>query len=255
LSCVAFPHISTSQLIDFDENILTRNFTNTLQNPLVKPVRARASQTRQLPAISAYYKKLIEIPQSNQPDSVLDIEGFFRLMKKQENRLNSFMVTQWPHERPAPSSMAKAGFFFCLLNDTVQCAFCRSCVAGWNEDSKPEQVHKIFFPHCILSEKQRNSNQSTSDSPEDQASTSNVDNLASAAPSANVTTVTTVTNAAINLLEEFQQRIYCKVCYDKEISVRFNCKHIVTCKQCSVRVVNCPICRCVINKRVDVILC
>lgn len=51
-----------------------------------------------------------------------------------------------------------------------------------------------------------------------------------------------------------RERISCKICFENEVSVRLNCKHIVTCKDCSLKVKACPVCRCIINERIDVIL-
>ena len=42
----------------------------------------------------------------------------------------------------------ESGFFYCLLNDTTQCAYCRCCIGGWKSDSTPNEAHKNLFPEC-----------------------------------------------------------------------------------------------------------
>ena len=49
--------------------------------------------------------------------------------------------------------------------------------------------------------------------------------------------------------------LMCKIYYDFEISVRFNCKHLIACKYCSKKVQICPVCRTIIRRRSDVIIC
>ncbi len=146
-----------------------------------------------------------------------------------------------PHEKPSPSDMAKCGFFYCLLNDTVQCAFCRSCIGGWSSKSVPDKIHRLFFPYCAFV---KNDFQDTS---QHQLQKGNDEPVAS---SSNVSHGET-----LKLLEDIQQRINCKVCFEREVSVRFNCKHIVTCKDCSPKINKCPVCRCIITRRSHVILC
>ena len=242
---IAIPLISSNQLMSHFTGSEINSRPTTLINPPIQESRGGEYFLKELPEIEAHYEIPIKIPKSDQPDSVLDIDGFFTMMRQEENRITSFAVGQWPHEKPNPSSLAKSGFFYCLLNDTVQCAYCRACVGGWNRETTPDAIHKLFFPHCpFIRERLKHPRKENLSLPLSQSYEP------IAGTSTNYSSIET-----LNLLYEIQQRINCKICFEREVSVRFNCKHIVTCKQCSVKVNRCPVCRCTILKRLDVIIC
>ena len=163
-------------------------------------------------------------------------------MKNEENRLSSFTVKAWPLQTPSPQELAKSGFFYCLLNDTTQCAYCRCCIGGWKSDSIPNEVHKNLFPDCLHIKHLIQSN-SFYNSGHNSAQEVN--------QSINIIENEVQSSSVINS----KNSLMCKICYDFEISVRFNCKHLIACKSCSKKVQICPICRSIIRRRSDVIIC
>lgn len=101
--------------------------------------------------------------------------------------------------------------------------------------SSPFEVHKLFFPYC--------------------ASVKNeFQPLAICEIEGASAQIEPVEVNDTKTLDELRERLSCKVCFKKEVSVRFNCKHIVSCNNCSLKLNACPICRCIINERIDVIL-
>lgn len=212
--------------------------------------------------LSASYKMMIKIPESSNPNIILDIDGFFVMMREEKQRLNTFMVCQWPHEKPSPLDLARAGFFYCLLNDTVQCAYCRSCLGGWDEQSIPASVHKMFFPYCdfvkqFLQDVQPSragGTQLLNGRPQAIPDKASIFGSTKPLESTSSSSSANDESETAKLLDNLQQRLICKVCFEREVSVRFNCKHIVTCEICSMRVHSCPICRARIFRRFDVIL-
>ena len=63
----------------------------------------------------------------------------------EDERLKTFY--KWPHKRPSPSELAKAGFFF-IGNDTVQCAYCGHNLKDWLPLDNPLEEHKRLLPKC-----------------------------------------------------------------------------------------------------------
>lgn len=213
---------------------LEENFDSVVSCDLERPPtreirRPHFSGNGSLQEIEAYYKSPIKIPATDRPNSIISIESFFQMMKNRNRRLESFRVNEWPLTAPHPEIMAEAGFFYCLLNDHVQCAFCRCVIGGWNRESDPFEVHREIFPQCQY--------------------------------------IQQILSSDVQIIAEFENKrhesrnsitlessLVCKICFDNEVSVRFNCKHVVTCKDCSVRLIHCPICRSLIKRRYDVIL-
>jgi hypothetical protein len=188
------------------------------------------SGNESLKEIEAYYKSPIKVPASEKPNSVICIESFFQMMmNRRDLRLQTFKVKKWPLTTPTPENMAGSGFFYCLLNDHVQCAFCRYVIGGWRQESDPLDVHRNIVPHCPFIRQI----QSLRDARILKEMRESSDSLAT------------------RQINSFN----CKICYDNEISVRFSCKHVIACKDCSVKLIHCPVCRSPIKRRYDVILC
>ncbi|XP_042308261.1 baculoviral IAP repeat-containing protein 1 isoform X2 [Sceloporus undulatus] len=77
--------------------------------------------------------------------------------KELESRLQSF--AGWPSyvRETLPVLLAKAGFFFTGIKDTVQCFTCSGCLGNWEEGDDPWKEHAKWFPECefLQSEKSR----------------------------------------------------------------------------------------------------
>jgi hypothetical protein len=230
---LAMPLVCASELRNIREGFPFITGSCNLERPPIKDVRYNnyLPANGSLKEINTYYKSPVKIPASEKPNSVICIESFFQMMmNRREIRLQTFKVNQWPLTTPNPEAMADSGFFYCLLNDHVQCAFCRCVIGGWSSESNPLEVHRKIFPHCPFIRQI----QSIED-----------------ARILNEMRESTNSSAATSLINSFN----CKICYDNEIAVRFSCKHAIACKSCSVRLIHCPVCRTAIKRRYDVILC
>ncbi|RWS29565.1 putative inhibitor of apoptosis-like protein [Leptotrombidium deliense] len=69
-------------------------------------------------------------------------------MKNERHRLESFQTGNWPHSFIDPKDLAKAGFFYLLNSDRVQCAFCRGVVCNWEQGDIPLMEHMRHYPRC-----------------------------------------------------------------------------------------------------------
>lgn len=71
-----------------------------------------------------------------------------------DDRLATF--AHWPHcstnWRPNPLCLAQAGFFFnpeSRRDDTVECAYCETCLSKWEPNDDPLLVHREVNPDCV----------------------------------------------------------------------------------------------------------
>ncbi|CAH2296954.1 baculoviral IAP repeat-containing 1 [Pelobates cultripes] len=65
----------------------------------------------------------------------------------EESRQTTF--SGWPfYARTQPAELARAGFFFTGLRDTVQCFSCGGCLGNWEEEDDPWKEHTKWFPEC-----------------------------------------------------------------------------------------------------------
>jgi hypothetical protein len=230
---VAVPLISSSEM---NSIVSAFDFVYgfTLERPNLKELK-NPFRYGNLKEIDAFYTAPLKIPSSEKPNMSLCIESFFKMMRIEELRLKTFEIRKWPHKNPKPINLAKSGFFYCLLNDNTQCAFCRCVIGGWKSDSNPFEVHRNLFPSC-------------------QYISQSYINLEEVMPEIEIIEEVKPNAGSINKIDN-ENRLLCKICFDKEISIRFNCKHCITCKECSSRVFICPICRTSIRRRQAVILC
>jgi hypothetical protein len=54
----------------------------------------------------------------------------------------------------------------------------------------------------------------------------------------------------LNENEDLQDKYYCKICYTKNKNIVVEpCCHFISCRECSEKFTNCPICRCPIETR------
>lgn len=235
-SAVAFPLIPSSVLSIQNTSLDIERFS--LKQPPFKEVKKQYSHGNpNLKEIEAYFKMPIKIPASNKPNLIINIDDFFIMMKNEETRLETFKIRPWPLKFPTPEALSKSGFFYCLVNDSTQCAYCRCIIGGWKLDSSPKEVHKNLFPHCSFIKQ--------------------LEQLNSLFEAADGNEVEIIGEVLIqdNKLDEIKNRLLCKICFDNEISVRFSCKHMISCKNCSIPLNHCPICRAVIRRKYDVIIC
>ena len=167
-----------------------------------------------LDRLGSYNKKasgikcFIELPART--DHTLDPVGFKLLMKKEAERLKTFALGGWPFEFSSPQSMAKNGFFHCLLGNVVQCAFCDMVVSPWTFDSDPKSLHENESANCPLLQG------------------ANCENVPIPSPP----------------VPELDRNTSCLVCLESQRCVLFKpCDHFVCCSICAARQRTCPVCR------------
>ena len=70
-----------------------------------------------------------------------------RRMKSEAARLETF--ARWPNGAAITGeSLAKAGFFYTLSADRVQCAFCENVLRNWEAGDDAMTEHRRHFPRC-----------------------------------------------------------------------------------------------------------
>ena len=69
-----------------------------------------------------------------------------RNLKSEADRLKTFQ--SWPLIYIRPRDLARAGFFFLLDRDRVQCVFCRVIIGEWEEGDDPEIEHRHHSTRC-----------------------------------------------------------------------------------------------------------
>jgi len=159
----------------------------------------------------------VKIPALDDSSMMLRVDAFFNHMKYEKNRLETFKIGNYREETPTLELLAITGFFYTLLNDTVQCAFCRIifCVTSQSY-SHIEFMHALYSPDCphVMDESNNVQLEEIDESP-------------------------------LPWAEQINERLLCKVCAENEVSVVLNCKHLVLCAECAdePRMDRCPVCR------------
>ncbi|XP_054890693.1 E3 ubiquitin-protein ligase XIAP [Poeciliopsis prolifica] len=155
-------------------------------------------------------------------------------METFNGRLSSFAHVRHPvdHER-----LARAGFYSTGEEDKVLCFCCGGGLRGWQPDEDPWVEHAKEYPGCsfLLEEKgvafvnniqlKKHEQSSAATSHENGFSANEKD------------------EDPMEKLMKLQREKQCKICMDRDICIVFiPCGHLVSCKQCSVSLVKCPIC-------------
>lgn len=149
-------------------------------------------------------------------------------MRFEENRLKTFIFGNYKCKNISAEYLAKNGFFYTLLNDIVQCCFCRIVIGNIERcwDATFINFHKAKSPLCkFFSE--INSNVPIINNPQQ------------------ITPLTT------------NDRTLCKVCLENEVSILLmDCRHLVLCRDCSNNesIQTCPVCRTSIYNKFKVYL-
>ncbi|OCU02365.1 baculoviral IAP repeat-containing protein 1 [Xenopus laevis] len=79
--------------------------------------------------------------------SVAQERKLLNIFEDEKVRLESF--NGWPENaHPEPKELARAGFFYKGLRDTVQCFFCAGCLKDWKDDDDPWKEHAKWYPEC-----------------------------------------------------------------------------------------------------------
>ena len=166
----------------------------------------------------------IEIPAVSFGSRILNIDDFFSFMRYEKNRLETFKIGLYKETAPCAEYLASQGFFYTLLNDCIQCAFCKIVFCGLQK-ANIDCMHLIYSFNCEFVNKKSNNVSITSipDSIEDNNS---------------------------------NNRLMCKVCLENEICILLDCKHLVLCQKCAnyPSLKTCPVCRKIIESKCKVFL-
>ena len=68
-----------------------------------------------------------------------------------KKRTSSAKGTKWPHQRPTPEELSRAGFIFrptAVSPDNVTCFFCRKDLEGWESGDDALEEHTVHSPDC-----------------------------------------------------------------------------------------------------------
>ena len=153
----------------------------------------------------------IEIPTISDSNKYLNIEVFFLQMRFEKNRLHTFEYKKFPYyfSETFAQNLAKNGFFYCLLNNIVQCAFCRIVLYNSN-DNQIVKYHLTASKSC---------------------------KFALGKECGNISFVENIITSQTDIFEK-----QCKICLMNEVNLSYNCGHML-CFDCSQLVKNCPMCR------------
>ena len=175
---------------------------------------------------SLYLKKVetpIEVPPVRDTRRTFNVESFFVVMRVEQNRLDTFRRKRhpFPEEPEFWEKLAKWGFFYTLLNSTIQCAFCRIVLGNVSSHFNIQQIHLQYSTSCRFANND-----------------SSIGNI----PRVPVTYTTSPTD---------NESIQCKICCVNLINITYECGHLFMCSDCADRLPNklCPTCKQPLNFR------
>ncbi|KAG1647687.1 Baculoviral IAP repeat-containing protein 7-B [Nymphon striatum] len=190
-------------------------------------------------------------------------------------RLCSFITynARWPSEHIVTSlSLARAGFFYKGITDSVRCFYCNVCLSNWGPDDIPFAEHARWQPRCgyvkmvkgeayIKECRLKNppiaataaaipvlNTQATLTTSKDETMQKHTDiksaKLRDSQPQASIlsdmNTIKILEEENIKLKEQKQ----CKICLERDVGVTFlPCGHYLSCNLCAPSLVECPVCR------------
>ncbi|TWW55203.1 E3 ubiquitin-protein ligase XIAP [Takifugu flavidus] len=150
-----------------------------------------------------------------------------------EERLRSFAGVNHPLNI---ERLARAGFYSNGTEDMVLCFCCNGGLKGWQPEEDPWEQHARHYPGCrfLLAEKgQEFVNRIQLQMPQQNKASSDQNGFLAARND----------DDPLEKLQKLQREKLCKICMDKDIDIVFiPCGHLVTCNECSVSLIKCPIC-------------
>lgn len=190
----------------------TENLSYDIYNPTY--YMSTTDQRISLPLLSA-----VKIPEIVDSRLIFNVNDFFSHMKYEYNRLQTFKIGKWtgPIE---PLELVKLGFFYTLLNNIIQCAFCRTIICvGFNNIGMVILFHWKGCRNCMSRD-------------------------------LNIKQFKNIKNKPKKDVKVDNSRLLCKICYVNEINALLDCKHLVLCYKCANNEMlkNCPVCRNIIKK-------
>uniref|UniRef100_A0A3B3DHY8 E3 ubiquitin-protein ligase XIAP n=1 Tax=Oryzias melastigma TaxID=30732 RepID=A0A3B3DHY8_ORYME len=153
-------------------------------------------------------------------------------MENLEERLATFARVQHPIDHEL---LAQAGFYSKGEGDKVLCFKCGGGLTDWDSEDDPWEEHAKYYPGCsfLLSEKGQEF----------------VNKIQLQGPKH--TKEVTVENP-LEELEKLRREKRCKICLDKSVGIVFiPCGHLASCKECSDKLDQCPICCATIAQKIQ----
>uniref|UniRef100_A0A3P9J2W1 E3 ubiquitin-protein ligase XIAP n=1 Tax=Oryzias latipes TaxID=8090 RepID=A0A3P9J2W1_ORYLA len=159
-----------------------------------------------------------------------------------DERLDTFARVQHPIDHEL---LAKAGFYSKGVGDGVICFRCGGGLKDWDPEDNPWEEHAKYYPGCsfLLSEKgQEFVNTIQLQEPKYSQQASEHQN--------GFCEEEKVENP-LEELEKLRQEKRCKICLDKSACIVFiPCGHLASCKACSDKLNQCPICCAAIAQKI-----
>uniref|UniRef100_A0A8C8DMD5 E3 ubiquitin-protein ligase XIAP n=1 Tax=Oryzias sinensis TaxID=183150 RepID=A0A8C8DMD5_9TELE len=157
-------------------------------------------------------------------------------MQNLDERLNTFARVQHPIDHEL---LAKAGFYSKGEGDEVICFRCGGGLKDWDPEDNPWEEHAKYYPGCsfLLSEKGQEF--------------VNTIQLQERKYSQRVRHIISPLENPLEELEKLRQEKRCKICLDKSACIVFiPCGHLASCKECSDKLNQCPICCAAIAQKI-----
>jgi hypothetical protein len=211
--------------------------------------------------------------------------AFYPMFAHPQARLETFR--KWPTTlSQQPADLVKAGFFYYGINDMVKCFNCNAKLNNWDHNDDPYETHVRWSPTCLYMkqlmgveyiEKMRNKFKNIESgftpyiscvepSVMDKIMQIKYDRQNPLAPTQleshtgkNVTEQNKDPNHQqhpSDLLKDYERlktERMCVICLNKDKHVVFlPCAHLVSCFECSLSLVNCPICRADVQSKIRV---
>lgn len=190
-----------------------------------------------------------------------------------EDRMKSF--DKWPKSmKMKPSALSEAGFFYLGHDDRAVCFHCGGGLNEWKEFDEPWVEHAYWFPKCkfVLNVKGQEFIDKAVSKKAEIISAQNSETIVSAideimdlihskkkkqsnrpGKEAKLIAAADLKRKEIQFVDSDSEKdnsqntqpsLLCKICFSEEKNILFiPCKHVAVCKQCSVPLSTCPICR------------
>lgn len=162
-------------------------------------------------------------------------------MAELDDRLSTF--TEWPMGQPSSHALATAGLYYLGKGDAVRCYWCAGSLENWKVGDDPLTEHRRKYPDCVFLEKYKTPMKrkmkklEMCDSSNEEICDSSNEEICNSSN------------------EEKCKSLTCVVCLNERREILFlKCHHIVSCRDCSARLIFCPICRNHILKKVVIYL-
>ncbi|GIY22448.1 baculoviral IAP repeat-containing protein 1f [Caerostris extrusa] len=142
-------------------------------------------------------------------------------LRNEEKRRETFKT--WPYFGMDTRELAHLGFYYIGKGDFVQCFKCGGVLGDWSRYDDPWVEHQRYFPECEF------------------VKMMNRFIIERASP---YFYYSLKPKTEENQLKKQYVGETCKICHRDEMNILFKpCYHLVSCKDCSLKLFKCPVCR------------